>query len=45
MELMNATGKLAAVTRCGGDGFASICPELNVARQGDTVEQARGEPR
>ena len=24
-----------------GDGFVSLCPELDVASQGDTVEEAR----
>ena len=24
-----------------GDGFVSLCPELDIASQGDTVEEAR----
>jgi predicted RNase H-like HicB family nuclease len=24
-----------------GDGFVSLCPELDIASQGDTIEQAR----
>lgn len=24
-----------------GDGYVSLCPELDIASQGDTVEQAR----
>jgi len=24
-----------------GDGFVSLCPEVDVASQGDTIEQAR----
>lgn len=24
-----------------GDGFTSLCPELDIASQGDTVEEAR----
>ena len=30
-----------AVLRREGDGFVATCPELDVASQGDTVEQAR----
>lgn len=24
-----------------GDGYVSLCPELDIASQGDTIEQAR----
>jgi predicted RNase H-like HicB family nuclease len=24
-----------------GDGFVSLCPELDIASQGDTIEEAR----
>jgi len=30
-----------AIVQKEGDGFVSICPELDVVSQGDTVEQAR----
>ena len=33
--------KLTAVIEREGDGYVSLCPELDVASQGDTVEQAR----
>ncbi len=33
--------KLTAIIEREGDGYVSLCPELDIARQGDTVEQAR----
>ena len=33
--------KLTAIIEREGDGYVSLCPELDVASQGDTVEQAR----
>jgi predicted RNase H-like HicB family nuclease len=33
--------RLTAVIRREGDGFVALCPELDVASQGDTVEAAR----
>jgi predicted RNase H-like HicB family nuclease len=30
-----------AITQREGDGFVSLCPELDIASQGDTREQAR----
>jgi len=32
---------LTAVIHREGDGFVALCPELDVASQGDTVESAR----
>ena len=32
---------LTAAIHREGDGFVALCPELDVASQGDTVEQAR----
>jgi predicted RNase H-like HicB family nuclease len=29
-----------SIVRKEGDGYVSLCPELNVASQGDTIEQA-----
>jgi predicted RNase H-like HicB family nuclease len=34
--------QLTAVIEREGDGFVSLCPELDVASQGDTVEEAHG---
>lgn len=33
--------QLTAVIERDGDGFVSLCPELDVASQGDTIEEAR----
>jgi predicted RNase H-like HicB family nuclease len=33
--------KLTAIIEREGDGYVSLCPELDIASQGDNVEQAR----
>jgi predicted RNase H-like HicB family nuclease len=33
--------RLTAVIQREGDGFVALCPELDIASQGDTVETAR----
>lgn len=33
--------RLTAVIHREGDGFVALCPELDVASQGDTIEMAR----
>jgi len=33
--------KLTAIIEREGDGFVSLCPELDIASQGNTIEQAR----
>jgi predicted RNase H-like HicB family nuclease len=33
--------KLTAIIEREGNGYVSLCPELDVASQGDTIEQAR----
>jgi predicted RNase H-like HicB family nuclease len=33
--------KLTAIIEREGDGYVLLCPELDIASQGDTVEQAR----
>jgi predicted RNase H-like HicB family nuclease len=33
--------KLTAIIEKEDDGYVSLCPELDIASQGDTVEQAR----
>jgi Uncharacterised protein family (UPF0150). len=33
--------KLTAIIEREGTGYVSLCPELDVASQGDTVENAR----
>ncbi len=38
---MVATHQLTCVIQREGEGFVSLCPQLDVASQGDTVEDAR----
>lgn len=38
---MKQTRQLTAVIEREGSGYVALCPELDVASQGDTVEQAR----
>jgi len=33
--------RLTAVIRREGDGFVALCPELDIASQGDSIESAR----
>lgn len=33
---------LTAIIERDGDGYVSLCPQLDIASQGDSVEQARG---
>ena len=33
--------KLTAIIEREGDGYVALCPELDIASQGDTIEQAR----
>ena len=37
--------KLTAIIEREGDGFVSLCPELDIASQGDTIEEARNNLR
>lgn len=39
------TGTLTAVLIREDDGFVALCPELDVASQGDSVEQAKANLR
>jgi predicted RNase H-like HicB family nuclease len=33
--------RLAAIIEKEGDGYVALCPELDIASQGNTIEQAR----
>jgi len=33
--------KLTAIIEREGSGYVALCPELDIASQGDTIEQAR----
>jgi len=34
--------KLTGVIEREGNGYVSLCPELNIASQGDAIEEAKG---
>ena len=36
-----ATRQLTAIIEREGDGYVSLCPELDIASQGDSVSEAR----
>lgn len=38
---MRGTRRLTAIIEREGDGFVSLCPELDIASQGATIEEAR----
>ncbi len=40
-----ATRVFTALLQREGDGWVALCPELDVASQGGTIEQARGNLR
>jgi predicted RNase H-like HicB family nuclease len=33
--------RLTAIIEAEGDGYVSLCPELDIASQGDSIAQAR----
>ena len=39
---MKQVHKLTCLIEREGDGYVSMCPELDVASQGDTIEESRG---
>jgi len=38
---MKTTRELTAIIERDGNGYVSLCPELDVASQGDSIEEAR----
>ncbi|MGO9210521.1 MAG: type II toxin-antitoxin system HicB family antitoxin [Terriglobales bacterium] len=38
---MKKTRQITAIIEREGDGYVALCPELDIASQGDTVESAR----
>ena len=38
---MKQVHRLTAIIEKEGDGYVALCPELDIASQGDTVEEAR----
>ena len=41
LQIMKSTQNLRAIIEREGDGYISLCPELDIARQGDNIEEAR----
>ena len=38
---MSRTVQLTAVIEREGDGYVAVCPQLDIASEGDTVDEAR----
>ena len=38
---MSMPQKLSAIIEREGNGYVSLCPELDIASQGDSIEEAR----
>ncbi|MGC4052746.1 MAG: type II toxin-antitoxin system HicB family antitoxin [Paludibaculum sp.] len=38
---MQRTQRLTAIIEREDDGFVSLCPELDIASQGESIEEAR----
>ncbi|MEG4624471.1 type II toxin-antitoxin system HicB family antitoxin [Microcoleus sp. w1-18aA5] len=38
---MKSTQQLTAIIEREGDGYVSLCPEIDIASQGDNIEEAR----
>ncbi|MDQ3011020.1 MAG: type II toxin-antitoxin system HicB family antitoxin [Acidobacteriota bacterium] len=38
---MKVINQFTGIIEREGDGYVSLCPELNIASQGDTAEEAR----
>ncbi|MEG5049152.1 MULTISPECIES: type II toxin-antitoxin system HicB family antitoxin [unclassified Microcoleus] len=38
---MNSTQQFTAIIERERDGYISLCPELDIASQGDNIEEAR----
>lgn len=38
---MQNSHRVTAVIQREGEGYVSLCPELDIASQGDTIEEAR----
>lgn len=41
MRTMKTTLQLTAIIEREDDGYVALCPELDVASQGDSIEEAR----
>lgn len=41
LKIMQRTERLTAIIERENDGFVSLCPELDIASQGASIEEAR----
>ena len=41
LQIMKSTQNLRAIIKREGDGYISLSPELDIASQGDNIEEAR----
>ena len=41
MSEMNVRYQFTAIIQREGDGYVALCPEFDIASQGDTVQEAR----
>ena len=41
LQIIKSTQNLRAIIEREGDGYISLCPELDLASQGDNIEEAR----
>ena len=41
LQMMKEKKELTAIIEREGDGFVALCPELDIASQGDTIEEAK----
>lgn len=41
ITFMEATRRLTAIIERDDDGYVALCPELDIASQGDSIENAR----
>ena len=41
LQIMKSTQQFTAIIEREGDGYVSLCPELDIASQGDNIEEAR----
>lgn len=41
MSTLRPTQRLTAIIEREDEGFVALCPELDIASQGDSIEQAR----
>jgi len=41
LQIMKSTQQFTAIIEQEGDRYVSLCPELDIASQGDNIEEAR----